>query len=61
MQVVQQSWLLLSMFKGQSILFYSKGLIAPCAVRKTAVRNAICRYYPAIGTAPPYLIYTINR
>ena len=34
---------------------YSKGLIAPYVVRKTTVQNAIRRYYPAIGIAPPYL------
>ena len=59
MQVVQQSQLVLSMSKGQSILCYSKGLIAPRIIWKTAVWNAILPHYqnsPAI----PYFITIHN-
>ena len=52
MQVAQQSQLVLSMSKGQSILCYSKGLIAPVSYEKQLFEM---QFYPIIGIALPYL------
>ena len=44
------------MSKAQPILCYRKGSATSFSVRKIGVPNTICRNYPAVGIAPPYLM-----
>ena len=44
------------MSNGQRILCYRKGSATPFGVRKIGAQSTICRNYPAVGIAPPYLI-----
>ena len=55
-QVGQQSQLVFSISEGNLFYATAEVWLPPFVVWKTAIRNAICRYYPAIRNSPslPY-------
>ena len=56
----QRSWAVLGISKGQPVLCYHKCLATPFSVRKIGTQSTICRNYPAVRIAPPYIMCQHN-